>query len=98
MPITRVRLVTSWRTSPRRIVGYGSTGRSIAADPTAEPPTDRCEQREQGERAAKMELDRHRGADVGDEAHPTEHRRQRDEAEADEARHGAAHEAGRGGG
>ena len=37
MPMTRARVVTSWRTSPRRIVGYGTTGRSIRAQATAAP-------------------------------------------------------------
>src|SRR6266550_130624 len=37
MPMTRARVVTSWRTSPRRIVGYGTTGRSISAQATAAP-------------------------------------------------------------
>src|SRR5437879_263501 len=96
MPMTSVRVVTSRRSSPRRIVGYGTTGRSISAQATAASVPDRPDgsaERDGGEGAPPVQHDRHRGPDVRDQADPSEHRGQRAEPDADEPGHPVADDA-----
>src|SRR5450432_3925384 len=96
MPMTSVRVVTSWRTSPRPIVGYGTTGRSISAQATAACSNDRPDTGgdDHGpECPASVQDNRDAGTNVRDETDPAEHRREGVQPEREEPRGDAADEA-----